>query len=102
MKRFLRGTVKGREYYKAFCEESLAILDKYNDNTHDANDARLRRGAGGDDRGRLMPPDVQRIDAEVRATLNGLGHIPPVEQMYTYDLIKQVYQELRASGWKPN
>ena len=102
VKRFLRGTVKGREYYKAFREESLAILDKYNDNTHDANEADYDGVLEVMTEDGSMPPDVQRIDAEVRATLNGLGHIPPVEQMYTYDLIKQVYQELRASGWKPN
>ena len=102
VKRFLRGTVKGREYYKAFREESLTILDKYNDNTHDANEADYDGVLQVMTEDGSMPPDVQRIDAEVRATLNGLGHIPPVEQMYTYDLIKQVYQELRASGWKPS
>ncbi len=44
---------------------------------------------------------MQRRDAEVRAALNGVAEVPPVEQMYDFSLIKDIYRELQASGWQP-
>ena len=47
------------------------------------------------------PLDDARADAALRAQLNGIEQVPPVEQMYDYSLVREAYQELRASGWKP-
>ena len=48
-----------------------------------------------------IAPDVQRRDAEVRASLNGVDMVPPVEQMYDFRPVREVYQDLQARGWKP-
>ncbi|HLH21643.1 MAG TPA: ABC transporter substrate-binding protein [Chloroflexota bacterium] len=99
--RFLRGTVKGREYFKQFKDETLTIMGKYNDLPRDANEADYDATLPALTEDGTMPADVQRQDAIVRAQVNDVDQVPPVEQMYDYSLIKDVYRELQASGWKP-
>ena len=48
-----------------------------------------------------MAVEVQQRDAQVRAGLNGVTQTRPAEELYDYRPMKEVYQELRASGWKP-
>jgi NitT/TauT family transport system substrate-binding protein len=100
-KRFLRGTVKGREYFKQFKEETLAILDKQNGNPRPANEADYDATLPALTVDGSMPVEVQRQDAIVRAQVNDVDQVPPVEQMYDYSLIHEIYRELQASGWKP-
>ena len=100
-RRFLRGTVKGREYFKAFRAETLAIMDKYNDNTPAANEIDYDLTLPALTPDGSMPVEVQRQDAAVRAQVNDVDQFPPVEQMYDYSLIKDIYRELQGSGWKP-
>jgi ABC-type nitrate/sulfonate/bicarbonate transport system substrate-binding protein len=100
-KRFLRATVKGREYYRAFKEETLRIMEQYNDVGRDAVEADYDATLQALTDDGSMPVEVQRADAEVRAQVNEVDEVPPVEQMYDYRLIKEIYRELTASGWKP-
>jgi ABC-type nitrate/sulfonate/bicarbonate transport system substrate-binding protein len=102
-RRFLRGTVKGREYFKAFKDETLAIMEKYNGLDRAANDADYDATLPALTTDGSMPPEAQRADAAVRAQVNDVdpSQSPPVEQMYDYSLIKDIYRELQASGWKP-
>jgi ABC-type nitrate/sulfonate/bicarbonate transport system substrate-binding protein len=100
VRRFLRAAVKGREYYKAYREESIDILTKYNERPREANMVDY------DDVLPAMPPDasmpveVQQRDTLLRAEVNGVAPVP-VEQIYDYGPVKEVYRELTASGWKP-
>jgi NitT/TauT family transport system substrate-binding protein len=102
-RRFLRGTIKGREYFKAHREDTLQILEKYNSNGRSANEAdyEVTRQVLTEDGS--IPADVQRADALARAEVNEVdpSQLPPVEQMYDYSLVKEIYQELQARGWKP-
>ena len=100
-RRFLRGTVKGREYFKLFKDETLAILEKYNGLPRDANEADYDSTLPALTEDGSMPAEVQRQDAAVRAQVNDVDQVPPVEQMYDYSLVKEVYRELQDSGWKP-
>jgi NitT/TauT family transport system substrate-binding protein len=101
-KRFLRGTVKGREYFKLFKDETLAILDKQTGNPRPANEADYDVTLPALTEDGSMPIEVQRQDAIVRAQVNDVDQVPPVEQMYDYTLIKETYQELQAANWKPS
>ena len=101
MKRFLRATAQGREYFRAYREESIDILTRYNQkprstNEIDYDNTLLLMSEDGS-----MSLEVQQRDAQVRASLNGVAQVPAAEQMYDYSLMREVYQELRASGWKP-
>ena len=93
--------MRGREYYKAFKDETLAIMDKVNGNPRSANEVDYDVTTAALTPDGSMPVDVQRQDAIVRAQVNDVDQIPPVEQMYDYSLIKDIYRELQASGWKP-
>jgi ABC-type nitrate/sulfonate/bicarbonate transport system substrate-binding protein len=100
-KRFLQATIKGREYSKAFRDETIDILTKYNGDPRDANEADYDDVLTSLTEDGSMPVETQEHDAVVRAALNDVEQIPPVEQMYDYSLVKEIYQELRASGWQP-
>ncbi|HZR99442.1 MAG TPA: ABC transporter substrate-binding protein [Chloroflexota bacterium] len=100
-RRFLRGTVKGREYFKLFKDETLAIMEKYNGNPRPVNEADYDATLPALTEDGSMPAEVQRQDAIVRAQVNDVDQVPPVEQMYDYSLVKDIYRELHASGWKP-
>jgi ABC-type nitrate/sulfonate/bicarbonate transport system substrate-binding protein len=100
-KRFLRATVKGREYFKQFKDETLTFMEKYNGNPRAANEADYDVTLPALTEDGSMPVEVQRQDAIVRAQINDVDQVPPVEQMYDYTIIHDVYRELRASGWQP-
>jgi hypothetical protein len=93
--------VKGREYFKLFKDETLAIMEKHNGNPRPANEADYDVTLPALTEDGSMPPEVQRQDALVRAQVNDVDQVPPVEQMYDYSLIQETYRELQASGWKP-
>lgn len=102
-KRFLRATVKGREYYRAFKEESIQILIKYTKDSREVNETDYNEYQGAITEDGSMSVDAQKEDAEARALVLGIppDKIRPLAQMYDYSLIKEVYRELKASGWKP-
>jgi ABC-type nitrate/sulfonate/bicarbonate transport system substrate-binding protein len=99
--RFLRATIQGREYYKAFKDETVEILGTYNGLSHQANEADYEDTLSTMTDDGTMPAEVQQRDAVVRAALNEVEQFPPIEQMYDYSLSREIYQTLRASGWKP-
>ena len=100
-RRFLRAVMRAREYYKAFRDESVQILGKYSGAPRAANefsyDSVLPNMAGD----ASMSVDLQRRDAAVRAQVNGLAQFPPPEDLYDYSLVKELFQEVQASGWRP-
>jgi ABC-type nitrate/sulfonate/bicarbonate transport system substrate-binding protein len=100
-KRFLRATVKGREYYKAFKDETVEILGKYNGLSRQANEADYDDTLSTMTEDGTMPAEVQQRDAIVRAAVNEVEQVPSVEQMYDYSLVKEIYRELQASSWRP-
>ena len=48
-----------------------------------------------------MPPAAQQRDTAFRAEVNGVEPVPPIEQIYDYSVVREVYRELRAAGWQP-
>jgi ABC-type nitrate/sulfonate/bicarbonate transport system substrate-binding protein len=101
-KRFLRATARGREYYRAFRDESIEILGKYNDRSREANatdydDVLIAMTDDG-----TMPVEAQQRDTVLRAEANQVEPVPPVEQIYEYRPMQEVYRELRASGYRPS
>jgi NitT/TauT family transport system substrate-binding protein len=101
VRRVLRGTIKGREYYKAIKDESIDITQKYSDRPRLAHEADYDELATTLTEDGSMPVDVQQRDAAVRAELNEVAVVPPPEQMYDYRIVRELYRELRASGWQP-
>jgi NitT/TauT family transport system substrate-binding protein len=100
VKRFLRATVKGREYYKAYRDESIDILTKYNDRPREANVADYDDVLPAMPADASMPVEVQQRDTLLRAEVNGVPPVP-IEQIYDYAPVRAVYREHLASGWQP-
>ncbi len=100
-KRFLRATMQGREYYKAFKEETLQIMNKYNKRSRTANEADYDDVLSAMTRDGSMAPEFQQADTEVRASLVNVSQPPPVSKLYDYSIVKRVYSDLQASGWRP-
>src|SRR5262249_53135896 len=100
-KRLLRATAKRREDFKGYRDEGIAITMKYNDRPLVVNEVDYDETIGLMTDDGSMPVEVQQRDATVRAALNGIPTVPPADQMYDYSVMREVYRELRASGWKP-
>jgi NitT/TauT family transport system substrate-binding protein len=100
-KRYLRAVVKGREYFKAFRDEAIDVLGQYNQATRHANEIDYDLTVPALTEDGSIPLDVQRRDTALRAEINGVEQYPGPEQIYDYSLVKEVYGELRASGWRP-
>jgi NitT/TauT family transport system substrate-binding protein len=102
-KKLLYAVLQGRDYFRAYKDESIAVLAKYAQQKPEdlVQDYETSLAAMTEDG--TMPVEAQQADAAVRAGLIQVpaSEIPPVDHLYDYTLIKQAYQELRASGWKP-
>lgn len=103
VKRFLRATARGREYWKAYRDEAIDTLTRWNGLPRQANEADIddARPTLTDDG--TMQPDAARRDAEIRAQLLAMdpAEVPAVDQLYDYSIIQEIYRELQASGWRP-
>jgi NitT/TauT family transport system substrate-binding protein len=100
-KRFLRATLKGRDYFKTFRDATVDILGKYNGAPRAANEADYDDSLPTLTEDGTVPLEDARDDALLRAETNGIEQVPPADQMYDFRLVREVYQELKASGWEP-
>lgn len=100
--KFLRATVKGVRYVKAFRPETLALLHKYEPQADekqfavDYDDSRAAMTADG-----TISDDIIERDLEVRAeTLNiPKDKIRPIADIYDYGPLRRVTREL--GDWQP-
>jgi ABC-type nitrate/sulfonate/bicarbonate transport system substrate-binding protein len=99
--RFLRATIKSREYFKTYKEETLRIVAQYNGAAREVNEPDY------DSIIATLTPDgtlakaVQVADTIVRAALIGAPAVAPPGQIYDYTLVRTIYAELRQTGWTP-
>ena len=99
---FIRATVKGREFFKAYKEESLRIGEKYDrQGTSEVRsadfDATLKvMSAGGEE-----DLETQKKDIESSKTLLKIAAEIAPERVFDFNAVRSVYQELKAKGWRP-
>jgi len=99
VRRFIRATVKGREFLKRFKTQSLALGKKYDRAPDDV------RSADYDATMEMMTADgtedleTQKSDIDIgRRFLNVQKEIP-TEQVFDFRYTREVYKELREVGW---
>lgn len=105
VERFLRATLMGMRYMRAFGPETNAILKKSGAHLDDRTlaidyaDTVKTLTANGDE-----PPDVLHKDILARAAILNLPRdkVPPVSAVYDYRLLRQANAELDKAGWKPS
>ena len=98
---FLRATIKGREYYKRYKDETVAILMKYNGGSRDANSADYDSVLATMTDDGTLSTEVAATDTKVRASLIGVSTVRPLDEIYDYRLVQKIYAALRQSHWQP-
>ena len=102
--RFMRGTVKGVRYVKAFRAQTLDELQQEEPKASkrqfaiDYDDSRVAMTADG-----TVPDDMILKDLQIRAeTLNiPKDKIPAIGAVYDFGPVRKATAEIDASGWKP-
>ena len=98
LRRFLRATVKGREYLKRYKSQSLALGKKYDRSPDDV------RNADYDATMEMMTADgtedleTQKSDIDIGRHALGIQKDVPPQQVFDFRLVREVYQELRETG----
>jgi NitT/TauT family transport system substrate-binding protein len=99
VRRFIRATVKGREFLKRYKAQSLALGKKYDRAPDDV------RNADYDATMEMMTADgtedveTQKSDIEIAKRALGVQRDVPTEQVFDFRLTREVYKELREAGW---
>jgi NitT/TauT family transport system substrate-binding protein len=98
-RRFIRATVKGREFLKRYKIQSLALGKKYDRSPDDV------RSADYDATMEMMTTDgtedleTQKSDIEIGRHSLGIQKEVPPQQVFDFRLVQEVYKELRETGW---
>ena len=99
VRRFIRATVKGREFLKRFKSQSLALGKKYDRAPDDV------RSADYDATMEMMTADgtedleTQKSDIDIGKRALGVQKEIPADQVFDFRLTREVYKELRDAGW---
>ena len=99
VRRFIRATVKGREFLKRNKTQSLTLGKKYDRTPDDV------RHADYDATMEMMTLDgtedieTQRSDIEIAKRALGIRKEVPPEQIFDFRIVQEVYRELKSIGW---
>ena len=100
VRRFIRATVKGREFLKRNKSQSLVLGKKYDRSPDDVRNAdydatmEMMTGDGTED------SDTQKSDIDIgRRALAIQKEIAP-QQVFDFRLVREAYKELRETGWE--
>jgi len=102
VRRFLRGTVKGREFYKSFKDETLRLTKKYDANSEGSRKADYEITLQAMTKDGTEDLETQKSDIEIGLRNLGLRTNVPPEGVFDFRLIGEVYKDLRAANWKPS
>jgi len=100
VRRFIRATVKGREFLKRNKAQSLALGKKYDKSPDDVRSAdydatmEMMTADGSED------VDTQRSDIEIAKRMLNVQKDVPVEQIFDFRFTREAYKELREVGWE--
>ena len=100
VRRFIRATVKGREFLKRNKAQSLALGKKYDKSPDDVRNAdydatlEMMTGEGMED------PETQKSDIEIAKRMLNLQKEVAPEQIFEFRFTREVYKELRELGWE--
>ena len=100
VRRFIRATVKGREFLKRNKSQSLVLGKKYDRSPDDVRNAdydatmEMMTGDGTED------SDTQKSDIDIgRRALAIQKEIAP-QRVFDFRLVREAYKELRETGWE--
>jgi ABC-type nitrate/sulfonate/bicarbonate transport system substrate-binding protein len=105
-RKIVRAIVKGVRYEKAFKNETVAIVGKYQKpvaHPH-ASEVEYEYFMHASTRDLTFSNDLIATDLAVRAELAGIPRdkIPPIDKVYDFSLVRSINAELDAARWKPS
>jgi ABC-type nitrate/sulfonate/bicarbonate transport system substrate-binding protein len=101
VRRFLRATVKGREFYKHFKDETLRLTKKYDANSEGSRKADYEITLQAMTKDGTEDLETQKSDIDIGLRNLGMRASVPPERVFDFRLIGEVYKELNATNWKP-
>ena len=100
VRRFIRATVKGREFVKRNKAQALALGKKYDKAPDDVRSAdydatmEMMTADGTED------ADTQKSDIEIAKRMLNVQKDVATEQIFDFRFTREVYKELRELGWE--
>jgi NitT/TauT family transport system substrate-binding protein len=101
VRQFLRATIKSREYFRTYKDQTLDIVGQYNGASRQVNEPDYDSIIATMTPDGTLPEEVQSADAVVRAGLIGAPEVRPASEIYDYSMTRQIYAELKQNGWTP-
>jgi len=102
VRRFLRATVKGREFYKSFKDETLRLTKKYDPNSEGSRKADYEITLEAMTKDGTEDLETQKSDIDIGLRNLGMRTSVPPERVFDFRLIGEGYNDLRAAKWKPS
>ncbi len=102
VERFLRAVVKGREYARRYKEQTVGMVTKYDRVPREAIALEYETNVSAMTEEGWVSQEVLKEEVATRAELSKLAQPPDASKLYDYSIVKKVYADLKASGWKPN
>jgi NitT/TauT family transport system substrate-binding protein len=100
VRRFIRATVKGREFLKRNKTQSLAIGKKYDKSPDDVRSADYEATMEMMTAEGMEDSETQKSDIEIAKRMLNIQKEISAEQIFDFRLVREVYKELRELGWE--
>lgn len=100
VKRFIRATVKGREFLKRNKAQSLALGKKYDKAPDDVRNADYEATMEMMTADGMEDSETQKSDIEIAKRMLNIQKEVPAEQIFEFRFTREVYKELRELGWE--
>jgi NitT/TauT family transport system substrate-binding protein len=97
VRRFLRATVKGREYLKRYKSQSLVLGKKYDRSPDDVRSADYDATMEMMTADGMEDPETQKSDIDIGRRALGIQKDVAPQQVFDFRLVREVYKELRES-----
>lgn len=102
VERFLRGVVKGREYARRYKERTVGMVAKHDPTPREAIAQEYEATVPSMTGEGWLSPEVLKEEVATRAELVKQAQPPDPSKLFDYSIVRKIYAELKAGGWKPN
>jgi NitT/TauT family transport system substrate-binding protein len=101
VERFLIAAIKGREYARRFKEQTLAVIAKHDKSPREGLELDYDATVSSMTAEGSVTDEVLRDEIATRAELTKMANPPDKDKLFDYSLVKKIYADVKASGWRP-
>ena len=100
VRRFIRATVKGREFLRRNKAQALALGKKYDKSPDDVRSADYEATLEMMTAEGMEDSETQKSDIEIAKRMLNIQKEIAAEQIFDFRFVREVYKELREVGWE--